>query len=116
MARILLVALPTRIDDWRPVVWVLAVASIVVGSTLAVVQSDVKRMLAFSSITHAGFILVGVEAAAHSGGDGLASSMTYLLLYGVLVIGSFTAVFIVAALFNGARIYANGGARRQARY
>jgi len=56
----------------------------------------VKRMLAFSSITHAGFILVGVEAAAHSGGDGLSSSMTYLLLYTVLVIGSFTVIFIVA--------------------
>ena len=56
-------ALPFYRDDWRPVVWVLAVLSLVVGSFLAVVQTDVKRMLAYSSINHAGFMLVGVEAA-----------------------------------------------------
>ena len=100
--RVLTTALERRVDDWRPVIWVLALLTVFVGSVMAVVQTNVKRMLAFSSITHAGFILVGVEAAAHSGGDGLASSMTYLLLYGVLVIGSFTVVFIVAGKGDGA--------------
>mgnify|MGYP003328062415 FL=1 len=96
MARILLVALPTRIDDWRPVVWVLAVASIVVGSTLAVVQSDVKRMLAYSSISHAGFILIGIEAAGHSGDtDGVPSVLLYAVIYSVLVIGTFAVVSLV---------------------
>jgi NADH-quinone oxidoreductase subunit N len=83
-------------------VWVLAIATVFVGSVLAVVQTNVKRMLAFSSVTHAGFVLVGVEAAAHPGSNGMASSMTYLLLYTVLVIGSFTVVFVVAGKGDGA--------------
>ena len=96
MLRVLVVALGNRADDWRPVIWVLAVASVVIGSVLAVVQSDVKRMLAYSSISHAGFILIGVEAAGHGNADGVASSLLYLVLYGVLVIGSFTVVTLVA--------------------
>jgi NADH-quinone oxidoreductase subunit N len=102
LLRVLVTALERRVDDWRPVVWVLAVATVFVGSILAVVQTNVKRMLAFSSVTHAGFVLVGVEAAAHAGSNGIASSMTYLLLYTVLVIGSFTVVFVVAGKGDGA--------------
>ncbi|MEY2710884.1 MAG: NADH-quinone oxidoreductase subunit, partial [Actinomycetota bacterium] len=55
LLRVLATALERRVDDWRPVVWLLAVASVFVGSVLAVVQTNVKRMLAFSSVTHAGF-------------------------------------------------------------
>ncbi|MGA1542261.1 MAG: NADH-quinone oxidoreductase subunit N, partial [Ilumatobacteraceae bacterium] len=89
MLRVLLVALPSRADDWRPVIWVMAIASVVIGSILAVVQTDVKRMLAYSSIGHAGFILIGVEAAGHAGDtDGLPSSLLYLTLYSVLVVGT----------------------------
>ncbi len=96
MLRVLTTALGPRADDWRPVVWVLAIASVVVGSILAIVQSDVKRMLAYSSIGHAGFILIGVEAAGHAGDqDGIPSSLLYLLLYSVLVIGTFTVVSLV---------------------
>jgi NADH-quinone oxidoreductase subunit N len=100
LLRVSVTALQSRVDDWRPVVWVLAVLSLVVGSVLAVTQTNVKRMLAYSSISHAGFILLGVEAASHttssSAGDGIASAMTYLLLYTVLVIGTFTIVGLVA--------------------
>jgi len=96
MARILLIALPTRIDDWRPVIWVLAVLSVVVGSVMAVVQTDVKRMLAYSSISHAGFIMIGIEAAGHAGdSDGLPAVLLYLVIYSVLVIGTFTVVTLV---------------------
>jgi len=96
MLRILVSALPTRAEDWRPVVWVLAILSVVVGSVLAVVQSDVKRMLAYSSISHAGFILIGVEAAGHQGDvDGLPSSLSYLVIYSVLVVGTFTVTGLV---------------------
>jgi NADH-quinone oxidoreductase subunit N len=63
------------------------------------VQTDVKRMLAYSSISHAGFILVGVEAAGHGGiagtNDGMPSVVTYLLLYSVLTVGSFAVVALV---------------------
>ncbi len=106
LLRVLVTALQSRVDDWRPVVWVLAVLSLVIGSLLAVTQSNVKRMLAYSSISHAGFILVGVEAAAHPGnsssGDGISSAMTYLLLYTVLVIGTFGVVGLVARKGDGA--------------
>jgi NADH-quinone oxidoreductase subunit N len=106
MIRVLVIALPFHRDDWRPVIWVLAVLTLVVGSSLAVVQSDVKRMLAYSSISHAGFILVGVEAAGHSAGEadpgpGMASVVVYLLLYAVLVIGSFGVVAVVARSHDG---------------
>jgi len=101
MLRVLVIALPFHRDDWRPAIWVLAVLSLVIGSVLAVVQTDVKRMLAYSSISHAGFILVGVEAAGHGAGervlgDGMPSVLTYLLLYSVLTVGSFAVVSLVA--------------------
>ena len=96
MLRVLVVALPFQRDDWRPAIWVLAVASLVVGSLLAVVQTDVKRMLAYSSVSHAGFILVGLEAAGHdSTGNGAPSVANYLLLYAVLTVGSFAVVALV---------------------
>ena len=100
------VALPFYRDDWRPVIWVLGVLSLVVGSILAVVQTDVKRMLAYSSISHAGFILVGVEAAGHDAGEpimggGMPSVLTYLLLYSVLTVGSFAVVALVGRSNGG---------------
>jgi NADH-quinone oxidoreductase subunit N len=96
MLRLFMSGLMTRVDDWRPVVWVLAAVTIFVGSTMAVVQTNVKRMLAYSSISHAGFVLVGVEAASHRGSDGLASSMAYLAVYTMLVMGSFSVLVTVA--------------------
>lgn len=99
--RVLVSGLPSFRDDWQPIIVVLAVLSLMVGSVLAVVQTNVKRMLAYSSISHAGFLLVGVEAAAHTAGDidpglGVSSVQLYLLLYAVLVIGSFGVVTVVA--------------------
>ncbi|HEY0519125.1 MAG TPA: NADH-quinone oxidoreductase subunit N [Ilumatobacteraceae bacterium] len=101
MLRVLIYALPHWSDDYRPIVWTLAVLTVVVGSTMAVVQTNVKRMLAFSSVSHAGFILIGVEAAAHRAGqpdlgDGIPSALLYMLLYSVLVVGSFAVVTMVS--------------------
>jgi NADH-quinone oxidoreductase subunit N len=100
MLRVLIFALPHWRDDYRPIVWALAVLSVIVGSVMAVVQTNVKRMLAFSSVSHAGFILIGVEAAAHragqpDGGNGVPSALLYMLLYSVLVIGTFAVVTMV---------------------
>ncbi len=101
LMRVLVSALPFYRDDWRPVVWVLAVASLVVGSFLAIVQRDVKRMLAYSSVSHVGFILVGVEAAGRTAGEadaglGVPSTLFYLFAYAVLVIGTFAVVALVS--------------------
>src|SRR5581483_6090846 len=60
LLRVLYAAFPGLKWDWRPVVWGVAILTMVVGCVLAVTQRDVKRMLAYSSIAHAGFILVGV--------------------------------------------------------
>ena len=79
--------------DWQPIVWVLAVLSLIVGAVLAVVQTDVKRMLAYSSISHAGYVLVGVQAASNRG---VAGALFYLFAYAFMVIGSFAIVTIVS--------------------
>jgi NADH-quinone oxidoreductase subunit N len=79
--------------DWQPIIWTLAVLSLLVGSILAVVQSDVKRMLAYSSIAHAGYVLVGFETASNRG---VAGALFYLFAYAFMVIGSFAVVTVVS--------------------
>ena len=79
--------------DWQPFVYALAVATMLVGSVLAVVQTDVKRMLAYSSINHAGFILIGVQAGT---ADGLSGALFYLAAYTFMVVGSFGVVTLVS--------------------
>jgi NADH-quinone oxidoreductase subunit N len=101
LMRVLLVGLEQRVDDWRPVVWALAILTVFTGSILAVVQTNVKRMLAYSSISHAGFILVGLEAAGHLRNDGIATSMNYLAIYTVLVMGSFAIVLAMSGNTDG---------------
>ncbi len=93
MLRVLFTTFPTLADQWRPVIWVLAVGSLVVGAFLAIAQDDVKRMLAYSSISQAGFILLGVEAGSSFG---VSSALFYLLAYTFMVAGSFAVVAIVA--------------------
>jgi NADH-quinone oxidoreductase subunit N len=106
LIRVFVVAFPSRMDDWRPVITVLAVLTLLVGSVLAVVQTNVKRMLAYSSISHAGFMLVGLEAASHRGSlqsnTGVSASLTYLLLYSVIVIGTFGVVSLVSGVGDSA--------------
>jgi NADH-quinone oxidoreductase subunit N len=92
LIRILLSAFPTLAADWRPVIWAMAVLTLLVGSILAIVQTDIKRMLAYSSISHAGYVLVGVQAASSKG---RAAAMFYLMTYTFMVLGSFTVVSLV---------------------
>ena len=79
--------------DWQPVVYALAVASLVVGAVLAAVQSDVKRMMAYSSINHAGFILLGLQASSD---EGTAAALFYLAAYAAIIAGTFGIITIVA--------------------
>jgi NADH:ubiquinone oxidoreductase subunit 2 (subunit N) len=78
--------------DWRPIVYGLAVLSLVLGAFVALRQRDVKRMLAYSSINHAGFILLGVVAGT---ARGVSSSLYYLFVYMFMVIGSFAIVTVL---------------------
>ena len=104
LVRVFVTAFPSRADDWGPAVFVLAALTLVVGSVVAVVQTDVKRMLAYSSISHAGFILVGLEASSHRSspdvGDGLTAIAVYVVLYAALVVGTFSVVSVVAQNSN----------------
>ena len=78
--------------DWTPALWGVAILTMVVGSVIAIVQTDVKRMLAYSSIAHAGFLLTGVLAIDPSG---IAGVLFYLAAYGFTTIGAFALVTIV---------------------
>jgi len=95
LARVLTAVLGARADDWVPAVAVLAAVSVVVGTLLAIVQDDVKRLLAYSSVAHAGFILTALVA----GRGGLGDMWFYLATYAVQVLGAFT----VAAAVSGDR-------------
>jgi NADH-quinone oxidoreductase subunit N len=90
--RVLFVAFGPLRWDWRPAMWAVAILTMVVGAVVAVTQTDVKRMLAYSSVAHAGFLLTGVVAANEVG---LRSVMFYLLAYGFTVIGAFGIVTLV---------------------
>lgn len=84
--RIFSVALPGLEANWRPMMWVVAIVTMALGSVVAVTQTDVKRMLAYSSVAHTGFILTGVTAL---GATGTSATMFYLLAYSFSTLGAF---------------------------
>ncbi|MBB5916416.1 NADH-quinone oxidoreductase subunit N [Nocardia transvalensis] len=92
LLRLLQVAVPGLRDDWRPVLAAVSIATMVVGAIMAVTQTDVKRVLAYSSVAHAGFILTALVAANTSG---TSSVLFYLAAYGIATVGAFAAVTLV---------------------
>ncbi|VEG52877.1 NADH dehydrogenase subunit N [Mycolicibacterium aurum] len=92
MLRIFYVALPELRADWRPVLWAIAILTMLVGTITAVTQNDVKRMLGYSAVAHTGFILTGVIAGNESG---LSSTLFYLFAYGFSTVGAFAVVSLV---------------------
>jgi NADH-quinone oxidoreductase subunit N len=78
--------------DFQPVIGTIAVLTMVIGAILAVTQTDIKRLLAYSSIANAGYLLVGVLALTR---DGLSSSLFYLVAYGFSVLAAFAVVTLV---------------------
>ncbi|MGI8416430.1 MAG: NADH-quinone oxidoreductase subunit NuoN [Nakamurella sp.] len=92
MLRIMMVALEPMVWTWRPVLWVVAIASMAIGAILGITQTDFKRMLAYSSIAHAGFLILGVMAVSQRGASG---TLFYLLTYGLATIGAFAILTLV---------------------
>jgi len=92
LLRVFLSSFGTLRADWQPLVWALAVLSLVVGAVVALNQRDVKRMMAYSSINHAGFILLGVQAATVRG---VSASLYYLFAYVFMVIGTFAVITVL---------------------
>jgi NADH-quinone oxidoreductase subunit N len=80
--------------DWTPIVWGAAALTVVVGSILAIAQTDIKRMLAYSSIAHAGFILIALTSGTQ---DGISAALFYLLAYALMILGAFGVVMLVSS-------------------
>ena len=89
--RIFMEALPNLQGEWSGVLILLAMLTMTVGNVIAIAQTNIKRMLAYSSIAHAGYVLIGLAAANN---DGISSAMLYLLIYCVMNIGAFGAVIL----------------------
>ena len=92
LARLLTTAFGSRATDWVPALAVIAAASVVVGTLLAIAQSDIKRMLAYSSVTHAGFVLTALVAS----GAGIEAMWFYLAAYALAAVVAFGIVAAVA--------------------
>ncbi|MFF2957627.1 NADH-quinone oxidoreductase subunit NuoN [Streptomyces sp. NPDC057963] len=92
LLRLLYVVLPGLAWDWRPVMWAVAIVTMLGGAVVAITQTDIKRLLAYSSIAHAGFILAGVIATTP---EGISSVLFYLGAYSFVTVGAFAVVTLV---------------------
>ena len=92
LIRVFVYALQTQTSRWEPVIWALAALTMVVGNLLAVTQRDVKRMLAYSSVANAGYLLVAVTTASPRA---IASLLVYLAAYAAMNLGAFGVTLLV---------------------
>jgi NADH-quinone oxidoreductase subunit N len=90
--RIFVDALPSIRNEWVDLLWILAVLTMTVGNIIALVQDNVKRMLAYSSIAHAGYVLVAFVAA---GELGISSILYYMLAYTFMNLGAFAMITVL---------------------
>jgi NADH-quinone oxidoreductase subunit N len=90
--RVFLMAFEPFSADWAPLIWVLAVATMIVGTVVGVAQTNLKRMLAYSSIAHGGYLLVGLVAANNVG---KAAILFYLLAYAVTNLAAFGVIALL---------------------
>ena len=90
--RVLVSSFGTLAADWTVVLWWVSAATMIVGTVVAVVQANLKRMLAYSSIAHAGYLLIGLVAANETG---RAAVLFYLLAYAVANLGAFAIIALL---------------------
>ncbi len=98
LLRVFFVPFGGSAESWEPMLWVVAVLTMVVAAVIAVTQRDVKRLLAYSSVVHAGFVLTAVVAGS---AEGLAGAMFYLAAYGFTTLGAFAVVTLVRTRDGG---------------
>jgi NADH-quinone oxidoreductase subunit N len=94
LLRVFFSSFHTLAIDWKPILFVVAILTLLTGAVLGLVQRDIKRMLAYSSINHAGFVLLGLQAGITAG---IAASLYYVFVYAFLVLGSFTVIALLGA-------------------
>jgi NADH-quinone oxidoreductase subunit N len=93
--RVFVYALPALQPHWTAILWALAILTMTVGNLAALLQENIKRMLAYSSIAHAGYIMIGLTVARHAADDiGTYSILYYLLAYTFMTMGSFIVVIL----------------------
>jgi NADH-quinone oxidoreductase subunit N len=91
--RVLVEGLGSLHHDWQGMLIILAVLSLAVGNVVAIAQTNLKRMLAYSTISHVGFILLGLLAGTHAG---YSSAMFYILVYSLMTLGGFGIIMLLA--------------------
>jgi NADH-quinone oxidoreductase subunit N len=91
--RVFLTAFPTIVDRWSSALWLVAALTMVLGNVIALVQPNIKRMLAYSSIAHAGYVAVALTSASNRGGS---AALFYLLAYSLMNLGAFAIVTILS--------------------
>ena len=98
LVRVFVFAFSTLQADWVTIVAVIAALTMILGNVVAIMQNDLKRMLGYSSIAHAGYILMGVAAAGDAGARelGVAGAMFYLLAYAFTNLGAFAVLAMIA--------------------
>ncbi len=89
LLRILLQAFPFLVQDWGSILWLLSILTMTLGNIVAVLQTNIKRMLAYSAIAHAGYILVGIVSASDAG---FSAVLFYLVVYTVMNLLAFSVV------------------------
>ncbi|ODV03586.1 MAG: NADH-quinone oxidoreductase subunit N [Pseudonocardia sp. SCN 73-27] len=92
ISRVLFVAFDTTRWEWRGVLWAVAIVSMVIGAVLGLTQTDIKRMIAYSSIAHAGFLLLGSMSITE---QGVSATLFYLLAYGFTTLAVFGVISLV---------------------
>ena len=111
LVTVLYVAVPGGSDVWQPLIWVLAVLTMTVGNVLALRQTNIVRLLAYSSISQGGFILMPLAVAAEGGaGEAvLRSVVTYLIVYAATNLGTFAVILAVSRKTRSGEISSFGG-------
>lgn len=95
LARVFIIALFPSAEIWEVLWWILAALSMILGNVVAIAQTSLKRMLAYSSISHAGYALIGVVAATQAREVGLAGALFYMFVYLFATMGTFSMVILL---------------------
>ncbi|MGH9248425.1 MAG: NADH-quinone oxidoreductase subunit N [Acidimicrobiales bacterium] len=109
LLQLVIIGFAERPDVVRPLMWVLAALSMTIGNVVALRQSNVVRMLAYSGISQAGFMLAPLAVVGQIGDDTLTSIVTYLVIYAAMNLGAFTVVMAVARKTGSAEVSSFGG-------
>jgi NADH-quinone oxidoreductase subunit N len=109
LLQLVIIGFAEQTDVVRPLMWVLAALSMTIGNVVALRQTNVVRMLAYSGISQAGFMLAPLAVVGQVGSDTLTSIVTYLVIYAAMNLGAFTVVMAVARKTGSAEVSSFGG-------